>query len=583
LQHGPGHAVSTPTIDALVVLQRSDVAHLAAQRERFEGLRLFFFDPGLLEDALAQGLPGADFRRLDMQPDLQARAVTRALALATELDQRLTELRASLFDGGVFDGWDVGLFHLALQRLLVARQIGLACERAFPQGRLGVLRPNNPQQQYFDSFLVPDLVARDPARWSVLDGYDGARHHNAAAYDLGFDTDTLATLVAERPVGAITHVPTCFYDAARIASEVARVHDRSLDLPSLIWDVPVRRQQVLLRRLDALAAIDPAADVYAQRARGVLADTLAEWLPQPAGRQAQLDSWAARCRLQAINYTGLLRALRGHAPDFVLTDHDAGNNGPLYSVADALGARVFVLPHSAHPAMVLPHAHRVTAIERAGFATPVRTVLGQRVPLRPVRVDNPARRQRPERVRTLCLLLNTSHTDGLTYNDLLALVAFHTPLADLCRRHEVELLVRLKPGAPALKVMGGALGLSAETLTDTLLPPLDQIAQRSQLCVAFGEPSTGVLAFLDAGACVLNACPSVWPVDIVACPPLVADGVVPSLSLNDALHEVQRLLADPARLRRRCDEQADALARRAAGAQAHFFPDPEPATDPAGA
>ena len=573
--------MNMPAIDALVVLQRSDVAHLAAHRERFEGLRLFFFDPGLLEDALTQGLAGADFRRLDVEPDLQARAVTRALALATELDQRLADLRRSLFEGTVFDGWDVGLFHLALQRLLVARQLGLACERAFPQGRLGVLRPNNPQQHYFDSFAVPDLVAHDPARWSVVDGYDGARHFSAAAYDVGFDTDTLAALVAERPVGAITHVPTCFYDAARIASEVARVHDRSLDLPSLMWDVPVRRQQVLLRALNTLATIDPATTVYAERARGVLSDALAGLLPQPAGRQVQVDSWAARCRLQAVNYTGLLRALRGHAPDFVLTDHDAGNNGPLYSVADALGARIFVLPHSAHPAMVLPHAHRVTAIERAGFATPVRTVLGQRVPVRPVRVENPVHHRRPERVRTLCLLLNTSHTDGLTYNDLLALVAFHTPLADLCRRHGVELLVRLKPGAPALKVMGGALGLSAEALTEALIPPLDQIAQRTDLCVAFGEPSTGVLAFLDAGACVVNACPTVWPVDYLACPPLVADGVVPSLSLNDALHEVQRLLVDPALLRRRCDDQADALARRSAGAHAHLFPDPE--TEAAGA
>jgi hypothetical protein len=291
--------MNMPTIDALVVLQRSDVAHLAAHRERFEGLRLFFFDPGLLEDALTQGLAGADFRRLDVEPDLQARAVTRALALATELDQRLAELRRSLFEGTVFDGWDVGLFHLALQRLLVARQIGLACERAFPQGRLGVLRPNNPQQQYFDSFLVPDLVAHDPARWSVLDGYDGARHHNAAAYDLGFDTDTLAALVAERPVGAITHVPTCFYDAARIASEVARVHDRSLDLPSLIWDVPVRRQQVLLRRAGCTGRDRPRGRcLCAARARraGRHAGRMAAAARRPPGAARQLGRAMPACR-----------------------------------------------------------------------------------------------------------------------------------------------------------------------------------------------------------------------------------------------------------------------------------------------
>lgn len=565
------------TVDTLVVLQRSDVAHLAAHRERFDGLKLFFFDPGVFDEALTQGLGGTDFRRLDIDPDLQARAVTRALARATELDQRLTERRQQLLDGGVFDGWDVGLFHHALLRLLVARHVGQAIERALPGQRLGLLRPGVPQQFYFDSCLVPDLVARDPARWAVVDTYGAARHFNPQAYDFGFDAETLATLVARQPVGAITHVPTCFYDARRIERELARVHAHTLDLPNLMWDVPIRRSAVLLRPL-ASRVLPPSCARYAAQAREVIADTLADLLPQAASRELQLDSWAARCHLQAANYTGLAAALKGHAPDFVLTDHDTGNNGPLFSLADALGSRIHVLPHSAHPAMVLPHARRVTAIERAGFGTPARTVLGQPVPVRPVRWRDPAAAPAPAptRVHTVCLLLNTAHSDGLTYNDLLALVAFHKPLSQLCQRHGVELLVRLKPGAPALGLMGRALGLPLQALADVLRPPLDEIAARSQLCVAYGEPTTGVLAFLDAGACVINACPTVWPTDYVACPPLVADGTVPSLGLNDALRDVQRLLTDPALLQQRCQAQAAVLAGRSAAAHSHFFPDPAP-------
>lgn len=568
--------MTRPAVDALVVLQRSDVAHLLAERQRFEGLKLVFFDPGLLDEALSNGLPGADFRHLDLEPDLQARAVACALARATDIDQRLAALRRELFDGAVFDGWDVGLFNHALLRLFMARGFGDAIERALPGLRLGVLRPDEPQQFYFDSCLVSDLVARDPARWCVFDRYAGARLHDPAAYDQVFDAQAVAAELAARPVGVVAHVPTCFYDARRIASEIARIADHWLDLPSRVWDVPLRPQRVPLRPLAALPILDPACERYAARAAQVLGDALADWLPNPASRALQLDSWSRRCRMQAVNYMSLRAAMRGHAPDFVVTDHDAGHNGPLFSLAATLGSRVFVLPHSAHPAMVLPHARRVTAIERAGYGTPARTVLGQRVPVRPVRWPAAPAPARADRVARLCLLLNTAHTEGLSYNDLFALRAFHGPLAELCRREGVELVVRLKPGTPALRLMSGTLSMAPEALLQTLAQPLDEVARATQLCIAFGEPSTGVLTFLDAGASVVNACPVDWPVDLVACPPLVADGVVPSLALNEALREVQRQIVDPSYWRAARDRQADSLRRRAAGAHEHLFPDPSP-------
>lgn len=568
--------MTSPAVDALVVLQRSDVAHLVANRERFEDVKLVFFDPGMFDDALAQGLKAHDFRHLELEPDLQARAVTLAAARSTELDQRLAAIRRQLFDGAVFDGWDVGLFQHALVRLHLARSIGDALEQALPGQRLGVLRPDEPQQLYFDSCLVPDLVARDPARWCIFDRYTGARLYNAAAYQHVFDAQAVATALRERAVGALTHVPTCFYDARRIVDEVSRVTDHWLDLPSLMWDVPTHRQRVPLRPLSSVEGINPACDEYARQATDVLAQSLADLLPQSASRTLQCRSWAERCRMQAVNYTTMLEAMRGRAPDFVVTDHDVGNNGPLFSLAATLGARVFVLPHSGHPALLLPHARRVTAIERAGHGSPVRTVLGHRVPVRPVLWGEPPTPPRADRVSRVCLLLNTGHTDGLSYNDLFALRAFHAPLAQLCRQQGVELVVRLKPGAPTLRLMSGALATPVEQLAHSVTLPFAEIVQGTQLCVAFGEPSTGVLSFLEAGATVVNACPQAWPSDPLACPPLVADGVVPSLTLNEALQSIQRQLIDPATWRGERDRQAEALHRRSAGAHRHFFPDPAP-------
>ncbi len=564
------------SVDALLLFQRSDVAQVLAQRERFAGLKLLAFDHGLLDEAMAGGLPNVEFRRLDIDPDLQARATAEALTRATLVDLRLGALRRQLFGDAMFDGWDVGLFHNGLLRLLVARAVGEAVERGNPGARIGLLRPAVPQQFYFESATGIDLVARDPARWCVVGGYETGRLYNPKLYEFAFDAPNIASLMAQERPTAITHVPSCFYDRARIEEEVARRHPVSLDLPSLLWDVPVRRRQTLLRPLATLPAADPRCSIYAERARPLLQLLLGDLLPQPASREAQLDSWTQRCRLQAINFFGLRSALHGHTPEFVLTDHDAGNNGVLFSVADALGSSISVLPHSSHPAMLLPHGRRVTAIERAGFGTRARTVLGQPVAVRPVRWRAPAAAPTATRIRTLCLLLNAAHTEGLSYNDLLPLVAFHKPLAALCERADVELVVRPKPGSPAIRVISGALGIDALKLQAQLTAPLDDLAARTQLCIAFDEPSTGMLAFLEAGACVVNACAAPWTIDLVACPPLVADGVVPSLRLNDALQAVQALLIDAEHFRRTRDAQADAFARRTAGAHDTLFTHPTP-------
>jgi len=272
---------------------------------------------------------------------------------------------------------------------------------------------------------------------------------------------------------------------------------------------------------------------------------LGSLLPGRAAREQQVDFWARRCEWQATNYLGLQQALTGHRPQFVLSDQDTGSNGPLYSVAEALGAELLVVPHSSHPTMVLPHARRVTAVQRAGFCTGTRTVNGQPVAVRTVRWGARGERRERSRVRTVCLLLNSLQTEGLSYVDLLGLAAFCKPLSAWCEAHDVELVVRLKPGAPAISVVAGALGVAGQRLYEQLTQPLDELAARTDLCLAWGEPTTGMVAFMDSGALTLNVCDQLWPQDYLVCPPFVRDGIVASLSPAEAWPVVQRLCTDP--------------------------------------
>jgi hypothetical protein len=280
----PAAPIVQPPREPLLLLQTSDLARLAEAPARAEGRRLLFVDPGLLDEAALRGFKDCQFRRLPQDPDFQARAATEAMTLATLVDLRLTQVRQRLWrDPGpmpALQGWDVGVFFLALQRAAVARQLGVLIESSFPEQRLAVLRPDVPQQMYFDSFLSTDLVAQDPARFAVIDSYPQARWHRAEAYDTVFDATALRAAMAGGRVSAVTHVPTCFYDRAWLADEVSRSHAYTLDLGSPFWDVPLHRGAACMQPLADVAHHQSAeADDYRVRAQRVLEDTLGHLLP----------------------------------------------------------------------------------------------------------------------------------------------------------------------------------------------------------------------------------------------------------------------------------------------------------------
>jgi len=583
------------TVDAVLVLQRSDVVRIAAAPARYAGMRLLFVDPGLLDDAAQRGLTQAspyEYRRLDLGQDVQARAASEAIARATLVDLQMSAERERLWGesgagGGqpALTGWDVGLFFLALQRAAMARALAKAVASSFKEQSIGLLRPSNPQQMYFDSFVSADLVGQDPQRFSVIDRYHDARWQRPDAYDQVLDAQAMGRLLARGVITLVSHVPTCFYDRAWLAEEVARSHAYTLDLPSPFWDVPLHRGAPLLVPRSNLAAEAEVAE-YGARAVRVFEPLLADLLPQQRAREEQITAWAARSRWQALNFLQLRRAFAhlapalrgaGAAPDFLVADQDTGLNGPLFSIADQVGGAITVVPHSGHASMLLPHGRRAQVVERAGYGCAPRTLLGQSVPTRPVRFNQQARR-RPAghalqgvRLQRLCLLLNSLSTEGLSHVDAYALAEFHAPLGALCEAAGVQLVLRPKPGAPAMAVLAGALGVPPAQLVAAVQQPLPTLAENCELCLAWGEPTTGIAPFLDAGSLVLQVMAERWPVDYLVCMPLVRDGVVPTFSPAEALAAVRRFLADGTALAADTARQSAAFDARAAGAHEHLF------------
>lgn len=562
-------------LDALLFLQQSDITAFSRNPAPYAGLKQIFLDPGLVEEAARQGLDpaGFEYRPIPVGRHFQARAATEAMHRAMAVDHALAAERSRLFGPGLFAGWDHVPLRFFFLRALVARYLGQACEGHFAETAVGLLRPRQPQQFYFDSYVSTDAFMAGRERWRVVGHYDDVAHFVPGATTACFDLPWLAEQAAAGQVQALVHLPTVYAHLQHYLGEIARRHPRVTELPSPFWDIPLTRERRPLLPLAQLPAAwaDERTAAYRERAAAVLDAALTDLLPQPEARRTQVALMAAHSQLQAVNYLGLCKALAGTQPHFIVTEHDTGAVGPLFSVAERLGSEITVLPHSSYPTQPLPHSVRVTAIERDGFASPVRSVWGERVRTRPIRLS--PRRPMPDRstVRTVCLLLNTMSSRGISHIDFIGMAQFHKALAALCQQHGARLLVRLKPGAACLPVVCGALGVEPEALQAVMAQPIGQLAEGTDLCISHGELTSGAIDFFEAGSYVLHVSEELRPNDLLNSSNLSTLHSLLSLHGPQALEQVGRLLAEPAHYGAQLARQRQEFSARLTATDGHLF------------
>ena len=566
-------------IDAFLFLQRSDIAHYAATRPDVGEVPHLFIDAGLVEEAVKAGIDQRHFsyRPLPVGPHFHARVAQEANTRAASIDQALTRERQRLFGPAVLQGWDQGPLRLFFMRAMVAKYLGEVCDATVAEPLIGVFRPTRPQLFYFDSFLSTDLFTASSSRWRIVDHYETVANWVPEPASHCFDFGQIASLAARASSGgqpwALTHMPTCYQHQERFVGEIGRRFPVNIDLPSAFWDIPVRRSAPLWARIAEIPRdhVSARALAYRERARQVLEARLGDLIPNQAALREQADLLAERCFVQAVNFEGLSAALRGTRPHFVLADHDTGNNGPLFSVAAQLDAPITVLPHSAYPIMTLPHATRVRAVERYGFQTPTQSVWGEPVETVGVRLKPPTTPPTRQRVGTVCLLLNTLYSQGLSHIDFAGMTRFHRALAVLCRQHGAALSVRLKPNGAAVMMAASAFEMSPEALLADLRLPIEQVAAQTDLCIAYGEPTTALIEFMESGSHLLHSSEQVWPSEYWTAPAFVADGTVRSRNDAATLAEVATLLSDDALFRERAQAQRNRYAQRLAAGEAPLF------------
>lgn len=556
-------------IDPILVLQRSDAEHIARHPERYAGSKLLFVDAGILDIGVQQGLQDYELRWVDITPDIVTLTHTESTVTAAAIDLAMTQVRQEMWGPGEFHGWEQNLLYQPLQRAHYARQLGRIIERTWPERRMGLLRPNNPVMSHWDSMIAPEMLLANPERWSIVDTYDRPNLEYTQTLAHCFDFDGIRAEVDAGRAACLTHITTCFYDAAAFEAAVSAKFAHNIDLPGVNWDVPLRRGNTFFLR--PLASLPPDLEclAYRERARQVYLEHLGRLIPSRAALHQQADLFARRSHLQAVNFTGLRKALAGSRPHVVLADHDVGNGGVLFSIAAELGSDVTVLPHSSYPTSLMPHRQRVTVIERDGIGVPVKTVLGEDVPTRAVNFRPLPKVPERKVTQRLCLLLNAMTNEGLGYVDFFALLKFHKALVALCSEHGWEFQVRMKPSSCALHVTASVFGTSPAELVQTMNLPIEDVAKDADLCVAYGEPTSAAITFFNAGSLMMHVSDQRWPTDYRVTSPLRA--LMPTQTGAEALASIEKLIRNPAFFSETRDAQVAQYRQRSATVHNSIF------------
>jgi hypothetical protein len=93
-----------------------------------------------------------------------------------------------------------------------------------------------------------------------------------------------------------------------------------------------------------------------------------------------------------------------------------------------------------------------------------------------------------------------------------------------------------------LGLVSGALGISPEVLEQMLKPSIEEVAEASDFCISFGQPTSAMINFLDAGCFLMHVGRQHWPADSAWAPSFVGDGTVPAFLDSEGLMFIERLL-----------------------------------------
>lgn len=493
----------------IYLAQLSDVGYLSDNMHLVKNSSLICTDPYIMEVAQSRNLKNLQLKRLYVEQDFQQRIVTEAYVRSIALDGKLERLRRETLDHYPHPGWDAQLYCMFLQKVLTSRDLAPSIDKMLEgMGACGVFSPSTAQQLYFDSRTSISVMNDNSESLYIIDYYDDSPNWRADINDWTFNFGAIRSRLSRGMLNAVVHIPTCFHQKDYFSKFIRNKYKNFADLPSLMWDVPIRRtaDDLLVKwKLQIDADISSKIQHYTRLARLVWIEELKDLIYDKNDLAIQVEFFLDRCAMQAATYL-CAKEVFTKGLDIVISDHDLGYMGPLFSAARIKSNDIVVLPHSlvTVPTSFIPHGERLTLIQAYQRKHRMTSIFGDEII---VVQDNSIQQQLMasrshlggNRKLRICLLLNTLYSTGISYVDIFEIRSLYRSLKEYCDSKNYDLFVRPKPSGFTPLVLSKTLEIPLENVLEWNGLAMCEVVARTDLCICFGEETTALSSFHAAG------------------------------------------------------------------------------------
>ncbi len=493
----------------LIITSSHDIAVAETVAARLEQYRVVFFDPTLVDPIAASALRNAEFVAWNACPDypaLVAAAHADAHAFEAALDAELRELlpdvslagwqHLNLFYFFLGHRWYDGLWKDVLGKLRGHKPHVFLCD--------------NPSTYYWPSF-VPALLLLQLLRTMEIP-------FSAVKYGARPEEADVVINFGEAgagPYDVLSHLPTCFYDAAHFSAELQASGKTNLHIEPKYWGVPfeatAKTNLMRLHHQQALSGGAPPLSALAERLEARLDALLAPYLATPEYRARQARQLSTLYQCQVVDLHALERHFHTHKPGkLLLSDHDAGFHGPLLSFAARHRIPVLMVPHAKTSEDIEFDYGDVTMLTHPMQGSPLfnsrrRRLRHQTLPY----VENfGASSAPPGPLKTVGLLLNGISLNGIMCTEFSLYLAGIVRIAAWCAEHGVTLRIRCRQAQSLIEIIERACGADADAMRACLVGSLSQFAQSVDLCLMYDAPTNADIEFLRTAVPILNPIPA---------------------------------------------------------------------------
>lgn len=538
----------------VIALSSLDIPGAASTVARHgAGCRVVTFDPSMLDELHEAGLAQAEY--LDFAgpgfPDMHNGAREEALAIEREL----FTLVGQVLPGVRTFAW----LHLNWYYLLIAvrwyqalgEHIAANYGQLFGARKPVLLINDNPALFFWPSFVPAVCVLEALSRRGIA--FEGLSYEPRAD-----ETNALPHLLAlddrSERWDVLTHLPTCMHDVPMLEAELQASGQRIINIHSKYWDTPVpAAHTVRLGRKADLQRVLPegARNTLAMllpRLQALIDNHLAPHLPNESYRQRQAAQLASLYESQILTYLLLHDFFAGRKPrKMLLCDHDAGFHGPLIAYAEVENIPVLFFPHSKTIADIQFGAHTVSCLTHPIQGASLNDGAGRRV--RQYKIAFPetlrASTGTVAPLKKVGLLLNSLTLNGVLVGAWQPFMDGIRAIADWCRKHGLELVVRSRPGHSMYAMVAEATGIPAASLAANMRQPLAAFAESVDLCLMYDAPTTAELEFLRNNVPLLNPVPEA----LAKYEAVIANTeVIPRGPVDEILFRLDGFVSDPANL-----------------------------------